>query len=101
MATGAIVANLYYAQPLLHRIADTFHSGPGPTSWVITATQVGYAAGLLLIVPLGDLHPRRTLVVRLFCIAAVALVASRPRARACGSSPWPRWPWAPRRWPAR
>lgn len=75
VATGAIVANLYYAQPLLHHVAATFHSGPGPTSWVITATQAGYAAGLLLIVPLGDLHPRRTLVVRLFCIAAAALVA--------------------------
>ncbi|HSZ37723.1 MAG TPA: MFS transporter [Acidimicrobiales bacterium] len=76
VATGAIVANLYYAQPLLHRVSETFHSGPGPTAWVITATQAGYAAGLLLIVPLGDLHPRRTLVVRLFCVAAVALVAS-------------------------
>ena len=76
VATGAVVANLYYAQPLLHRVAGTFHSGPGPTSWVITATQVGYAAGLLLVVPLGDLHPRRGLVVRLYCVAAVALVAS-------------------------
>jgi predicted MFS family arabinose efflux permease len=76
VATGAIVANLYYAQPLLHRIAADFHRGPGPTSWVVTATQVGYAAGLLLVVPLGDLHPRRTLVVRLFCADAVALVIS-------------------------
>jgi predicted MFS family arabinose efflux permease len=76
VATGAIVANLYYAQPLLHRIATDFHSGPGPTSWVITATQVGYAAGLLLVVPLGDLQPRRSLVVKLFCVASAALVAS-------------------------
>jgi predicted MFS family arabinose efflux permease len=76
VATGAVVANLYYAQPLLHRIASGFGTGPGLTSWVITATQVGYAAGLLLVVPLGDLHPRRTLVVRLFCFDAVALVAS-------------------------
>ncbi len=70
------MANLYYAQPLLHHIASDFHRGPGATSWVITATQVGYAAGLLLIVPLGDLHPRRGLVVRLFCLTAAALVAS-------------------------
>jgi predicted MFS family arabinose efflux permease len=75
VATGAIVANLYYAQPLLHEVARTFHSGPGPTSGVITATQLGYAAGLLLIVPLGDLHPRRSLATRLFLLAAVALVA--------------------------
>jgi predicted MFS family arabinose efflux permease len=75
VATGAVVANLYYAQPVLHQVSRAFGSGPGATSSVITATQVGYAAGLLLIVPLGDLHPRRALVTRLFCIAAVALVA--------------------------
>ena len=69
MATGAVVANLYYAQPVLHQVAGTFHSGPGPTSAIITATQIGYAAGLLLVVPLGDLHPRRGLVTRLFCLA--------------------------------
>ena len=75
VATGAIVANLYYAQPLLHQVAHDFGSGAGATSSVITATQIGYAAGLLLIVPLGDLHPRRSLVARLFVVAAVALVA--------------------------
>lgn len=75
VATGAVVANLYYAQPVLHQVSGAFGSGPGATSSVITATQVGYAAGLLLVVPLGDLHPRRALVTRLFGIAAVALVA--------------------------
>jgi len=75
VATGAVVANLYYAQPVLHQVARSFHSGPGPTSSIITATQIGYAAGLLLVVPLGDLHPRRALVTRLFWIAAAALVA--------------------------
>ena len=75
VATGAVVANLYYAQPVLHLVAHDFHSGSGLTSLIITATQVGYAAGLLLVVPLGDLHPRRVLVVRIFAVAAVALVA--------------------------
>jgi predicted MFS family arabinose efflux permease len=75
VATGAVVANLYYAQPVLHQVARTFHSGAGASSSIITATQIGYAAGLLLVVPLGDLHPRRALVTRLFCVAAVALVA--------------------------
>ncbi len=75
VATGAVVANLYYAQPVLHQVARSFHSGPGPTSSIITATQIGYAAGLLLVVPLGDLHPRRALVTRLFCVSAAALVA--------------------------
>jgi predicted MFS family arabinose efflux permease len=75
VATGAVVANLYYAQPVLHQVARDFHSGSGPASLIITCTQVGYAAGLLLVVPLGDLHPRRTLVVRIFGLAALALVA--------------------------
>ena len=66
MATGAVVANLYYAQPVLHLVAHDFHSGSGLASLIITGTQVGYAAGLLLVVPLGDLHPRRILVVRIF-----------------------------------
>ena len=75
VATGAVVANLYYAQPLLHQVALDFHTGSGLASLIITATQVGYAAGLLLIVPLGDLYVRRVLVVRIFAVAAVALVA--------------------------
>jgi predicted MFS family arabinose efflux permease len=74
VATGAVVANLYYAQPLLHQIAHEFHSSSGPAALIITCTQVGYAAGLLLVVPLGDLHPRRILVSRIFAVAAVALI---------------------------
>ncbi len=101
VATGAIVANLYYAQPLLHLVARDFHSGSAAASLIITCTQVGYAAGLLLVVPLGDLHPRRILVVRIFGVAAVALVASAPRPGPLGLRRSPRWPSAPRRWPAR
>jgi predicted MFS family arabinose efflux permease len=74
VATGAIVANLYYAQPLLHDVARSFGTGSAVAATVVTATQVGYAAGLLLIVPLGDLHPRRHLAVILFLAAAAALV---------------------------
>jgi predicted MFS family arabinose efflux permease len=74
VATGAIVANLYYAQPVLHEVAHDFHSGSGPASLIITCTQIGYAAGLLLVVPLGDLFARRQLVVRIFAVAVLALV---------------------------
>jgi predicted MFS family arabinose efflux permease len=74
VATGAVVANLYYAQPVLHQVARQFHSGPGPTSLIITASQIGYAAGLLLVVPLGDLFARRKLVVQIFLVATVALI---------------------------
>jgi predicted MFS family arabinose efflux permease len=74
VATGAVVANLYYAQPVLHDIGRDFHSGAGPTALVITCAQIGYAAGLLLVVPLGDLFPRRKLVVQIFLVAVVALI---------------------------
>ena len=74
VATGAVVANLYYAQPVLHQVAHDFHQGSGPASLVITCTQLGYAAGLLLVVPLGDLMARRTLVTRIFLVVALSLV---------------------------
>ena len=74
VATGAIVANLYYAQPVLHEVAATFGVGPGVAATVVTFTQLGYAAGLLLVVPVGDLRPRRGLVPAVFAVAAVALV---------------------------
>jgi predicted MFS family arabinose efflux permease len=74
VATGAVVANLYYAQPLLHDVARTFGVGSAGAASVVTVTQVGYAAGLLVVVPLGDLHPRRHLVVTLFLAAAASLV---------------------------
>ncbi len=74
VATGAVVANLYYAQPLLHDVARTYGVGSAAAATVVTVTQVGYAAGLLAVVPLGDLRPRRRLVVVLFLAAAASLV---------------------------
>jgi len=73
IATGAIVANLYYAQPLLHQVALNFSVGSGVASLVVTCAQVGYAVGLVLVVPLGDRHPRRTLVVGIFVVNAAWL----------------------------
>lgn len=70
------VANLYYAQPLLDVIAKQFNASQTSAGFIITATQLGYAAGLLLIVPLGDILRRRPLLIILLGIDAVALVAS-------------------------
>ncbi len=72
-ACGAAVANLYYAQPLLDTIADKLGTSSGVAGLVVTFSQVGYAAGLLLLVPLGDLVERRTLVVRMLLLCALAL----------------------------
>jgi predicted MFS family arabinose efflux permease len=80
VACGAAVANLYYAQPLLDVIARDLHVSAGAAGLLVTASQIGYAAGLLLLVPLGDLLDRRKMVARmlLVCAAGLALAAAAP-----------------------
>jgi predicted MFS family arabinose efflux permease len=67
------VANLYYAQPLLHSIGDSLHVGQGSASLLVTVGQLGYAAGLLLIVPAGDIMRRRPLLTGMLACCAVTL----------------------------
>ncbi len=75
LATGLVVANLYYVQPLLDVIAQDFGVSARTAGMLVTLTQLGYALGLLLIVPLGDAVPRRPLVVCILGFAVLALVA--------------------------
>jgi len=76
VACGAAVANIYYAQPLLSTIAHDFSVSDGTAGLLVTASQVGYAAGLVLLVPLGDLLERRRLIVRILLITTLALAAT-------------------------
>ncbi|MCM4076370.1 MFS transporter [Paractinoplanes hotanensis] len=77
VAAGAAVANLYWSQPLLDLIADDLDAGPAAAGWLITATQLGYAAGILFLVPLGDVVERRRLVrTVLLCSAGAALLCA-------------------------
>jgi predicted MFS family arabinose efflux permease len=71
-ATGIAVANIYYNQPMLAVIQNEF-VGQRAAEYIPTATQLGYAAGLVLVVPLGDLMDRRSLIVAQFLVLAVAL----------------------------
>ena len=73
---GAVVANLYYNQPLLPQIGRTFGVLDGRIGLVSTASQVGYATGLLFFVPLGDVFERRKLIVVLLGCVAAALGAA-------------------------
>jgi predicted MFS family arabinose efflux permease len=75
VAGAAAVANLYLAQPLLDLIAADLNSSAHIAGWLVTATQIGYATGILLIVPLGDVLERRYLVPVVMILGAVALVA--------------------------
>ncbi|WP_407947186.1 MFS transporter [Paraburkholderia sacchari] len=80
IACGVIVANVYYAQPLLATIAAAFGRPVADLGYLVTLTQLGYAAGFVLIVPLGDVVDRRALVLRLLAanIAALGLIVCSP-----------------------
>ncbi|MFF2353738.1 MFS transporter [Kitasatospora sp. NPDC058115] len=82
VASGLAVANVYYAQPLLDLIADDLGIGRATVGLVGTLTQVGYAVGLVLLVPLGDHLDRRTLITAQLglSVAALAAVAVAPSA---------------------
>jgi MFS family permease len=70
---GAAVANLYYAQPLLHTIAHAFSVSNSAAGLLVTVTQAGYVAALALLVPLGDLLERRRLIAAMLLVAAAGL----------------------------
>ena len=74
IAAGVSVANLYYAQPLLHTLAKSFAVSNGAAGSIITMTQLGYALGLVLLVPLGDLLERRRLITRISLVASAVMV---------------------------
>lgn len=75
---GAIVANLYYAQPIIALIAPDLHMSGGMASLIVSLTQIGYAAGLFFLVPLGDLVENKKLMIvtALTSIASLALAAT-------------------------
>ncbi|MFK3795565.1 MFS transporter [Pseudomonas sp. NPDC088444] len=70
---GLAVANVYFAQPLLDSMAESLGVASGLIGIVVTMTHVGYALGLLFLVPLGDLINRKRLVLTQTGICALAL----------------------------
>lgn len=79
-ATGAVVANIYYIQPLAETLAQAFHTSAGGIGVLITLLQLGYAVGLATVVPLGDLVERRRLLIVLLtgCAVGLSLMATAP-----------------------
>ncbi|WP_211455158.1 MFS transporter [Collimonas antrihumi] len=74
IATGVAVASNYYAQPLLHTIASRFGISNGSAGLIVTVAQLGYAFGLMLLVPLADMVERKRLIVVMTLLSACGLL---------------------------
>ncbi|MDM3884357.1 MFS transporter [Pseudomonas sp. BCRC 81390] len=74
ITSAMAVATVYFAQPLLESMAVDLGVAQLQIGWVVGATQAGYALGLLLIVPLGDLIDRKRLLLGQLLCSALALV---------------------------
>ena len=75
VCSGLAIGNLYWAQPLLVEITNAFGLSPASGGLLVTATQIGYALGILFIVPLGDFVRRKRLIAIVMVLSVVTLVA--------------------------
>ena len=80
ISAGIAVANVYYPQPVLELMSSDLHADARAVGLIAMMMQVGYAIGILVFVPLGDIVQRRGLIVGMFTLTAVFLagVASAP-----------------------
>jgi predicted MFS family arabinose efflux permease len=76
ISAGVVVANLYYNQPLLALMSRPFTSAPRWIGLVPTLTQIGYAVGMLLFIPLGDVADRRRLILTMSVLSIGALMVT-------------------------
>lgn len=74
IATGMVVANIYYNQPLLADISKDFKVSEAQGGLLAMLTQAGYAAGMLFTVPLGDMLERKRLIMFEFFMTIIALL---------------------------
>lgn len=75
ICSGLAIGNLYWAQPLLVEITNAFGLSPASGGLLVTATQIGYALGILFIVPLGDFVRRKRLIAIVMVLSIVTLLA--------------------------
>jgi predicted MFS family arabinose efflux permease len=75
VSCAIVIANNYYNQPLLADFARTFHVSERAAGVAAMATQIGYALGMLILLPLGDMVDRRVLINLLLLASTVALLA--------------------------
>ena len=75
ICSGLAIGNLYWAQPLLVQIMNTFGLPAANGGLLVTATQIGYAIGILFIVPLGDFVERKRLIAIVMVLSIIALIS--------------------------
>lgn len=74
IVAGISVANLYYNQPLLNMIKEELNVSDFLSNMIAMVSQIGYAMGLLFVIPLGDLFQRRNIVISNFTILIISLL---------------------------
>ncbi|KAI4126503.1 MAG: hypothetical protein LQ338_003722 [Usnochroma carphineum] len=79
-AASFTVANLYYSHPILHLLAGEFRVSNERASLIPTLAQAGYASGLLVLCPLGDVFPRRPYILLLVLFTATVWYVEQPGA---------------------
>lgn len=75
ICSGLAIGNLYWAQPLLVQIMDGFGLPAANGGLLVTATQIGYAMGILFILPLGDFVRRKRMIALVMVLSVLALVS--------------------------
>ncbi|MFD4971460.1 MFS transporter [Streptomyces sp. NPDC058424] len=76
MTCAVAVGNIYFPQAIIPLVAAGLHASPDEASLAVTATQVGYTAGMFLLVPLGDRLPHRSFLVTLLALTGLGLLAA-------------------------
>ena len=79
IVAGISVANIYYVQPLLNMIRHELGISEFRTNLIAMVTQIGYAAGLLFITPLGDLYQRKKIILANFLVLSLIHISEPTR----------------------
>ncbi|EDK34330.1 MFS transporter [Clostridium kluyveri] len=75
IACGVSVANLYYSQPLLEELSRFFNVSSSMIGISAMLIQIGYALGLISLVPLGDIKERKGLIITMLFCSAISLIS--------------------------
>lgn len=76
IACGLGISNVYYIQPLLAQIQRSLHASVNQVGILSTLTQVGFALGVFLLAPLGDVLERRRLILTMLGLVTLSLIAA-------------------------